>query len=273
MMKKTKRICSFATLVASLMFVAIVAQTGRAVPVVQVPFYDSFDKYELDGNKHQPPWQTLFDGKSAEVSNHTENFWPRSDGQSLRLEGYPCWARMEYVKLDSLPDILNYEATVHLEQVGNSIKVGFMWVDCCYPNQGPMADCFNFSPQNDQMGIISWSGKDDNTVILGEYQVGGVYHLRAEINAISETADVYAFDVISGDWWNALDVPAWGHTIPCDCPPYTVVLDQFGIAAGGMCVGTANSIVYVDDVLITPEPGTILLLGLGGLVLRRRHSK
>jgi hypothetical protein len=249
MMRRTKRICSLVTLIASLMFIACVAQAGTPV---SPPFYDSFDSYTV-GQHPDPYWQTLFNGTSAQVSDFTSAHWPRSDGKSLELKGSAGWARMEYIKLASLPDVLSYEATVYLGE--GDIHVGFMWKD---GPQGPMKDFFRFR----NTGLITWEGVSGTN--LGEWNPGDIYRVRADIDGPSQTADVYLFNVITGGWTYKLDVAAlW----PTSGDPHYILLDQFGISAGGL--GAASS-VYVDDVLIIPEPTTLLLLGLGGLALLRR---
>jgi hypothetical protein len=117
-------------------------------------------------------------------------------------------------------------------------------------------------------------------VHLYPFSVGDSFRLRAEIDAVSETADVYVYDLHGGLLASATDVPAWPHQIPADWPPsdpfgVPITLDQIGIAVGGAGAG-GNGVVYVDDVSVrvVPEPLTVLgvLLGVGGLgrYVRRR---
>jgi hypothetical protein len=52
-------------------------------------------------------------------------------------------------------------------------------------------------------------------------------------------------------------------------------ISNSGVGDGGNYYGLSSSATtegYIDNVVLTPEPATLLLLGLGGLMLRRKRS-
>jgi len=230
-----------------------------AMAAVELPFYDAFEGYQV-GMESPGPWQTLFDGVSATVSDD----WARSGDRSLRVEGRPYWARMEYVKLASLTDLLSYGATVYLQSGTPDVKIGFMFR---HPTQplGYVENSFRFYPD----GTLTWLAKDTQVEICN-FGVGDILRLRADIDASTESADVYVFNLNTGDWYYKLDVPAWPHRMHAYWGS-DVVLDQFGVSAGGH-EGPLNTVVYVDDVLVIPEPAALALLTLGGVALLRRRK-
>lgn len=239
---------------------------------VTLPFYDSFDSYGVDV-VDPGPWQYLSSGVTCVVSDAKPNdWWPRSDTKSLYVEGAPYWARTEYVELCSVPQQLSYEASVYIpvDKHGN-VQIGFMYWDAGIP----FANKFRFKPTGETTGEIWWRGNDqeDPPRVLGEYDLtlNDVFRVRAEIDFANETADVFVFYVETGQWEYEFGVEATSN--PFLYNGTWITPDQFGIGVGGMG-DMGNTAAYLDDVAIVPEPGTIALLGLGGLsVLRRRRKE
>jgi hypothetical protein len=251
---------------------------GALDDCVTLPFYDSFEPYEL--NVVDPgPWQYLSSGVTAKVSDAKPNdWWPRSGENSLYVEGSSGWARTEYVELCSTPQQLSYEASVHIpvESHGN-VQLGFMYWDPVYPNQIPFANKFRFKPRSETTGEIWWRGNDqeDPVRVLGEYDLleNDVFRLRAEIDFATETADVFVFFVETGEWEYLFGVEATSNPFMYR-GSYEITPYRFGVGASGMSDEDWQNVgAYVDDVFITPEPATMLILGLGGLGILRRWRR
>ncbi len=113
------------------------------------------------------------------------------------------------------------------------------------------------------------------------------FALRADFD---EPADRVSIDIICDDIWDYASLWAYNSDgILVDFiwtePPLTPVeivtatisrqgFDISYIIAGGL-FGNSASYVYLDNLTanIIPEPATVLMFGLGGLVLRKKHKR
>lgn len=97
----------------------------------------------------------------------------------------------------------------------------------------------------------------ENSSMIGTYQTERWYDMKILYRR-------QGTNLLTKYWIDGLEVAQFNDTIS-DLPK-ELSFDHLAFAA-------QEGTVYFDNVLITPEPGTVLLLGLGGMVLRKRVKK
>ncbi len=139
------------------------------------------------------------------------------------------------------------------------------WV---YPAQGD--HFFSFAKAQGSYAMMSQTGLIDNNVesltlggfFQGEYSDYGVAEVtiydQAAVELLTETTGHLTTENLS---WETFQIEA---VLPENSYSWEVSLE--GFLNYGKYVNT-----FYDDVYLTPEPTTLLLLGLGGLMLRRKR--
>ncbi len=211
-------------------FPTIFTETAKA-DNIQLPFFDDFEDYNVgeypDDNGW---WQTMYSGISGYVSNEETS----SGLKSFRLDSYPNWARTEYVNID-IPDKLEYEVDVFIEDSNKAAKVGF---SIQRSNYNPKFNYVGFTKNGD----IHFKGID--STILQSYSKQTWYHIKVQLDYTTETADVYIDGNLKG---NNLEIkpkefydPQWGD----------VTLNKFSLSSSNYPSGSHN-VVYFDDIKIS----------------------
>ena len=190
-------------------------------------------------------WLTLSFGKSAYVSDLAYY----SPVKSFRLDSWPWAARMDYVRLDELPNQLSYQTSVCVDPTYGWVGlVGFM------TSNGYQAPMWNYFRVDAGYGDVSFCGEDP--LYLGPYVPGAWCTVRADLN----------YDTLTADLWVDGDLVAQGVDITpktfTDPVTGTLVLDQWGVAAGSYMeypyVNFSN-VVYFDDVAIWESATTLVV--------------
>jgi len=96
-----------------------------------------------------------------------------------------------------------------------------------------------------------------------ELQVGEWYHQRLDYNAGSHSLGWEIFDSVGGLFYNA------AYTNITIAPFNQVVV---GYEGDDPVYGTGWAEIYVDNINIIPEPATLILLALGGIILRKSQK-
>jgi len=111
-------------------------------------------------------------------------------------------------------------------------------------------------------GQIHLAYRDGDTYIsLGEADENTFYHFLVDVDPTTATYDITVFDLLGNEIASANDA-----------------LSRNGLGAFSvlqLAVGTGNwgGTLYVDGINLIPEPASVALMGLGGmmLLLRRRR--
>lgn len=157
-----------------------------------------------------------------------------------------------------------------------------MDVDVCIGGTGG-AD-YDIIPQAPSQGFLSarvknyWSDFDGDTLpgdvlVLDDVDGSGLAYVDT------------GFDYVPGQYYHLnITMDSVAGSISYDFNNGAVVYNGIGVSTGGIVAGTSfEEAVFIcdewnlsefgdfDNLVITPEPGTLLLLGIGGMVLLRRR--
>jgi len=231
----------------TLLVIAIVVTVGLMgnAHAVQLPFGDGFENTAPGAYPTHNGWITLLGGGSGFVSNQVAH----SGSNSLRLDSRPFRPRAEYVRLDSVPDCVSYEASVYLDpEQGRVARVGFVKG---YFGEAPMWNYFEIDGRNSRVafyGVNRWD--------LGSYSPGNWCTLRADLDYVALKADL---------WADGTRVAANVAITPrefYEFPWAGVVLNQLGLGCpsnddfGDWFMG---NVVYFDDVGIREWLQTLMV--------------
>jgi hypothetical protein len=137
-------------------------------------FSEDFESYQQDSYPSHP-WQSLFDGKTASISEE-EAF----EGiKSFKLEGYSNWPRYEYIEVFNLLDSVKYEACMYMNSQDKGGAVGFLFKHPVYPTRhrwlNPVLACLVDSVEcqlgDVNMNTVSYEVAD--AVLFANYFVYG----------------------------------------------------------------------------------------------------
>ncbi|MGC9337964.1 MAG: hypothetical protein ACP5EQ_07750, partial [Candidatus Cloacimonadia bacterium] len=199
---------------------------------IALPFFDDFENIANGDYPDENGWQTMYSGKSGYVSN-SQSY---SGSKSFRLDSRQNWARTEYVTIET-PAKLEYEAKVYLKESNKAAKVGF---SIARANYNPKFNSVGFSKNGD----IYFTGIDNTN--LRSYSTQKWYHIKAQLDFTTETADVYIDGNLEGDnlkiYPREFYHPRWGN----------VKLNKFSICSSNYPSGSHN-VVYFDDVGLRGE--------------------
>jgi len=231
---------------ACLILWVFVTVFAGCAPSTTLLFEDGFENIAVGKYPGENGWRNLFSGKTAHVSDDVQH----SGSRSLRLECHSTWARTDYIALAELPDRLSYQVSVYPDPVpGRSVWVGFPEA---FRNMGPFYNLISFHNKDGSVGTVDFniggSGAlrdmyDPHSVNLGQFTVGRWVTVRADLDFINSTAELWVNGKLA-----ATDVPILPKEF--DDPSYGhVVLNKWG-ATEYNWRGDGTGVIYIDDVRI-----------------------
>lgn len=149
-------------------------------------------------------------------------------------------------------------------------------------------------------GGVDWGNVDHNQVIDGTAQDGLAYwmlddHTELEvllgIQDLGTLPDVtYTFDIwlrdpdggtaeIGWEFWDAAQTTWWGQvwsgalTLDGTWRNFSITTDKWAGSYFKAMIKVDNNIIHADNASVIPEPTTMALLGLGSLMLLRKHRR
>ena len=232
--------------------------SNQALGVVALPFGDGFENRPVGDYPDENGWEVLYSPGNESVSNVVAN----TGTKSFNLDG-----SSNYIYIGppaSTPNQMSYEVSFYIPTGVEAHS----WAGFANPVPGDKAAERNAFNVDTTAGVneITFGAYYDNRpegdplIDVGSYTPGTWVTVRADLDYDTLTADLWLNGVA-----NATDVPikpkTWTH------PDFGVLVsDRWAIASSG-------GDVYFDDVTLTPEPATLGLLLLGGLVVLRKRRK
>ena len=225
----TSRISKSMKILKGLVLILLLAFTCTSANAVTLPFEDGFENIAVGDYPDENGWQMLFSGKDAYVSDAVAH----TGTKSFRLDSNPNWARMDYVYLEEVPDQLTCEVSIYVDPTeGKGALAGFMEG---VGNEGPTWNKFSVSAIPGQVYFDS--------VYMGEYTPGTWCTLRADLDFVNLTADLWLDGSLVVEdaviYPKEFDDPTYGH----------IVLNKWGVVSSNYTIGSTN-VVYFDDVSI-----------------------
>lgn len=214
-----------------------------AAQTVTVFYQDGFESYAV--GEHPAIWGELFGNATDVVTNE----WAATGAQSFVTAAadaasikYPVVA-LEDAGALPLPDYFRYEGTLHMEATAvSSGAIGFLFVDPRNGTDVVAANAVAFKLD----GTIVWLGPAPQVIGAWTPGTATTSAVRADINFLTGTADVYLDGVLAAD-----DVAAWPKVIPASSIFGTAVtLDTWGLGLADTFSAPGPARVFIDDVLL-----------------------
>lgn len=135
-----------------------------------VLYRDDFESYSV-GTHPSADWVTQFSGAIAQISDNVAH----SGSKSFQLSSNPNWARVEAIRLFSIPDNFSYDVWIYLAQSDRGAQVGFGKKESSNTYRAYNSVIFG----NDNSIYFAGSGSSIN---LGSWSPGIWYHVKVICN-------------------------------------------------------------------------------------------
>jgi len=214
--------------------VAALTATVSDAHAVALPFSEGFEPFAPAAYPKADGWITMSWGKSGMVSSARVH----TGAKSFLLDSWPWSARMDYVRLDQVPETLSYEAAVYVDPTyGKSALVGFV------KSYGTLANYFVIDGKGRTLSFVGAA-----PIALGSYTPGTWVMVHADLD----------FKLLKG----SLSVDGVEVAQEVAISPNVSgasVLNCFAVSspAGAISGSFLGNVVYFDDITIEEWVKTI----------------